>query len=368
MSDQSARTFTGDFKRFFLRGLVVLLPSVLTLWIVVKAYQFVDNSVAQPINRSIRLAMVKGSFVYEPLRERFDPSGDAVRSELFNRIQRGEVDNASMITSREMMQSVIGGDESVGALIRMNPSLPDRLVSVEEQIRLRLRRENISQWWQDHWYLDFFGLLVAVIAVYFAGRLLGGFFGRQMYKRIEALITQLPIFKQVYPSVKQIVDFLFGDEQPIKFNRVVTCEYPRKGIWSVGFLTGDSLRNIENAADDQMVTVFIPSSPTPFTGYTISVPKRETRELPLTVDEAIRFAVSGGVLVPNHQVPTRSLDPANVPDGVRELNDLKPAALDPADELADELGDEKANGSAIGPADPIDPQVPGRPTGSPDPV
>ena len=58
MSDPSARTFTSDFRRFFLRGLVVVLPTVLTLWIVVKAYQFVDNTIAEPINRSVRVMMV----------------------------------------------------------------------------------------------------------------------------------------------------------------------------------------------------------------------------------------------------------------------------------------------------------------------
>ena len=117
---------------------------------------------------------------------------------------------------------------------------------------------------------------------------------------MEDIITTLPIFKQVYPYVKQVVDFLFSDDRPIKFNRVVAVEYPRKGIWSVGFLTGATLRSIQEKAGDS-VTIFIPSSPTPFTGYTITVLRREVIELPLTVEEAIRFAVSGGVLVPDHE-------------------------------------------------------------------
>jgi uncharacterized membrane protein len=264
MSDPSARSFTADFKRFFLRGLVVLLPSVLTLWIVVKAYQFIDNTIAEPINRGVRVALVNTARVWEPLRDVFDPAQDALAKEMALLQQTGDTD-------------------------------PDR-----EVVRARLRRDNILQWWANQWYMDLIGLFVAIIAVYIAGRLLGGFLGRTAYRKIEDLITSLPIFKQVYPYVKQIVEFLFSDERPIKFNRVVVVEYPSEGIWSVGFMTGTSMRKIHERVGDA-VSVFIPSSPTPFTGYTITVPRDEVFELPISVEEAIRFAVSGGVLVPKHQ-------------------------------------------------------------------
>jgi uncharacterized membrane protein len=169
-------------------------------------------------------------------------------------------------------------------------------------MRLRLRREVIAEWWAKRWYMDLIGIFIAIIAVYIAGRLVGGFVGRRIYRKLEELITAVPVFKQVYPYVKQVVDFLFSDEPQMKFNRVVAAEYPRKGIWSIGFLTGATLSSIEaKEKDKELVTVFIPSSPTPFTGYTITIPRSEIVELPLTVEEAIRFAVSGGVLVPDHQ-------------------------------------------------------------------
>ncbi|MHC4428854.1 MAG: DUF502 domain-containing protein, partial [Planctomycetota bacterium] len=182
------------------------------------------------------------------------------------------------------------------------------------KIRAELRAANIRQWWADRWYMNVIGLIVAVVAVYVAGRLLGGFFGRRISRKLESLITTLPVFKQVYPYVKQIVDFLFSDERPLTFNRVVVVEYPRKGIWSVGFLTGETMKTIRDKAGDS-VTVFIPSSPTPFTGYTITVARNEVIELPITVDQAIRFAVSGGVLVPEHQLvrPEEEEKPAGPP-------------------------------------------------------
>jgi len=264
MSDPSGRTFTGDFRRFFLRGLVVLLPSILTLWIMVKAYQFIDNTIAEPINRGVRIMLVNTTRVWTPLREVFDPTEEEI--------------------------------EKAWAELPPNRQLPEARTT----LRAKLRAQHIETWWAGHWYMDLIGLFVAIIAVYIAGRLLGGFFGRRIYRKVEDIITTVPVFKQVYPYVKQVVDFLFSDDRPIKFNRVVAVEYPRKGIWSVGFLTGDTLRTIQERTGDS-VTVFVPSSPTPFTGYTITILREEVIELPLTVEEAIRFAVSGGVLVPTHE-------------------------------------------------------------------
>ncbi|MCP3905666.1 MAG: DUF502 domain-containing protein [Planctomycetes bacterium] len=285
MSDPSARTFTSDFKRFFLRGLVVLLPSVLTLWLVYNAYKFVDKHIADPINQQLQFAMGQTANYWSPLGEFFDPTTD--RNEDWGRA----------------VATLTGSDL--------------------EAERVRLRHVNITAWWEEHWYTDLIGLVVAVVVVYIAGRLLGGFFGRRIYRRLERFFTQIPVFKQVYPYVKQIVDFLFSDDQPIKFNRVVAVQYPRVGIWSVGFLTGGTLKSLREKKDDA-VTVFIPSSPTPFTGYTITVSWSEIVELPLSVEEALRFAVSGGVLVPDHQQAPGGAPPPptiEIPSGLIPLTD-----------------------------------------------
>ena len=263
MTDPAARTFSSDFKRFFLRGLVIVLPTVLTLWIVVKAYQFVDSSIAEPINRGVRLAIVELAPAWQPLRSITDP--------------------AEVELNEELARRIAGGNKIE-----------------KEALLIEMRRATVARWWEDRWYMDLIGLVVAIVSVYVAGRLLGGFFGRRIYTRIERFITSLPVFKQVYPYVKQIVDFLFSDDKAIKFNRVVVIEYPRKGIWSLGFMTGGTMRAIARHAGDS-VTVFIPSSPTPFTGYTITVKKDEVIDVPVSVEEALRFVVSGGVLVPNSQ-------------------------------------------------------------------
>jgi uncharacterized membrane protein len=112
----------------------------------------------------------------------------------------------------------------------------------------------------------------------------------------------------VYPALKQVVEFLFGSEQKnLEFNRVVMIEYPRPGIWSMGLVTGDAAREVRAAVGDA-VTVFVPSSPTPFTGWTVTVPRDQVRELPITVDEALRYLVSAGVVVPGDKIST---EPSN---------------------------------------------------------
>lgn len=333
MTQHSDRTFAADFKRFFLRGLVVLLPSVLTLWIVVKAYQFVDTTIAEPINRSVRLAMGHGARFWEPLRNTFDPTDAQLdRAVAEHAIERGAVNRDAV---RRELTSRLGQEPSeeqffAAAAERVAASSPGTVQSLQAE----LRQHNIQVWWQSRWYMNLIGIVVAIVAVYTAGRLLGGFFGRRIYWKLEGLITTIPVFKQIYPYVKQIVDFLFSDEQPMKFNRVVAAEYPRRGIWSVGFLTGDPLSSVATRAGD-CVTVFIPSSPTPFTGYTITVPKGDVMELPISVEEAIRFAVSGGVLIPDHQRPSAGMVPAPVPRAPDTVIDsptvVPPAGTTPAD-------------------------------------
>lgn len=265
MTDPTARTFSSDFKRFFARGLVVLLPTVLTLWIVVKAYQFVDQAIAEPINGGMRLAMNNLAPYWQPIRTAFDPSETEV----------------------------------VEAMAEAGNKAPTKEVMI-----VRLRTQNIQLWWAERWYMDLIGLVVAIVGVYVAGRLLGGFLGRSVYRRVERLITSLPVFKQVYPYVKQVVDFLFSsDDKQLKFSRVVMVEYPRKGAWSIGFLTGRAMKSVSANAPGgtESVTVFVPSSPTPFTGYAVNVPITDVVELPITVEEAVRFVVSCGVLIPATQ-------------------------------------------------------------------
>jgi len=265
MTDSNSKQ--KKLKRPFIRGLAVLLPSVLTLWLIVKAYQFIDSAIAEPINRGIRAAIIQIPKYFPSVADTF-----------------------AMSPSQEAL-------ETAAAAANIHPSNTEKINTLSQE----LFAASVDTWWVDHPWMNLLGLIVAAIIVYMSGRLVGGFIGRAFYRRIEKIMVAVPVIRKVYPYIKQLVDFLIADDAKPKFSRVVAVEYPRKGIWSVGFMTGGSLQSIEKQLPDS-ITVFIPSSPTPFTGYTITVQKKDTIDLPISVEEAIRFAVSGGVLVPDHQI------------------------------------------------------------------
>ncbi|MBS3733762.1 MAG: DUF502 domain-containing protein [Phycisphaerae bacterium] len=159
-----------------------------------------------------------------------------------------------------------------------------------------------------HWELYvgwWLALAVVVVAVYIFGRLVGTWIGRGLWRVTERTVTGMPVIRKVYPHVKQVTDFMLADKRKFQLeaSRVVAVEYPRKGIWSLGLVTGGGMRAIRDRAGEDVITVFIPSSPTPFTGYTIVVNKREAVEVPITFDEALRYTISGGVLTPQNQTP-----------------------------------------------------------------
>lgn len=273
----------GNFRRFFLRGLAVVLPATLTLWVLVQAYLWVDGSIAQPINAGVRQMLVE-SFVHIP-----------VTAEVFGLVPTDDVMNLG----REAAQ------------LHLDDHSQD--TSIQQAYYLTMTQT----WWDTYPPLSLIGLMIAAIAVYLAGRLVGGWLGRVVYRWLERLITSLPVVRKVYSWIKQVVDFLFrgqDGERVIKFSRVVAVQYPRKGIWAIGFQTGPVLKTLSEKVGTDAITVFIPSSPTPFTGYTITVPKTDTVDLPLTVEEAIGFTISGGVLRPDaEQLPVASMPQVESP-------------------------------------------------------
>jgi uncharacterized membrane protein len=265
----SDRTFAADFKRFFGRGLAILLPSILTLWILWYAFAFVFNSVAVPINRGIRWAVVQAAPSFVPAAPERQPEWYRV----------ADSERAEFLAQPE------------GKEFRAGP------ISVVTQ---EIRSQKFRRLWQSRWYLSGTGLVVAIVLIYLAGMLLGGLIGRKIYSRIEGWISRLPGFKQVYPHVKQLVNMVMGDK-PMAFKRVVLVEYPRKGIWSLGLVTSGSMQAVSDEAGSGVLAVFIPSTPTPFTGFVINVPESDVHDIPVSVDEAIRFLLTGGVLIPEHQ-------------------------------------------------------------------
>jgi len=146
------------------------------------------------------------------------------------------------------------------------------------------------------------GFLIALISVCILGALLASVVGRTLWRMIEKFIMNTPFLRRVYPYVKQITDLLLTQaEQKQLFSRVVAVEYPRKGIWSIGFVTGSGLEKVVSTIRKEFLTILIPTSPTPFTGFVITVPRKQTIDLDMTIEEALRFIVSGGVVTPGNK-------------------------------------------------------------------
>lgn len=139
-------------------------------------------------------------------------------------------------------------------------------------------------------------LCVFVLVLYFLGKWLA--FGTGEF--FERAIRRLPLVRSVYSSVKKVTNFVLVDKQ-VQYKRVVAVEYPRKGIWSIGLVTSDSVSEVVSAAREPCVTVVLPGSPTPITGYCVMVPTRETYDLSMTIEQALQFYVSCGVAVPKAQ-------------------------------------------------------------------
>jgi uncharacterized membrane protein len=140
------------------------------------------------------------------------------------------------------------------------------------------------------------------------------FMGKRMINIGEHLLLKVPLVRVIYPYVKQVTDFLLT-EKSLRFHTVVAVEYPRRGIYSIGFVTGQGFRTLKDELGDEMINVFIPSSPTPITGYVIFVRRSEAIDLPVTVDQALRFAISGGVIVPPHELVQSRFATAQIPMG-----------------------------------------------------
>ena len=192
------------------------MPTIVTIWIFVWGYTFIQENISIHINRGlVRLHLLSKGL-------KWDPEGNQAEQDLW-----------------------------------------------KEQKRI----------WTDFWvngWGSIAGFLIALIAVCVVGALFASVVGRTLWRMIEKFIMNTPVLSKVYPYVKQVTDFLFAQEEQeqMPFSRVVAVEYPRKGIWSLGLVTGSGLTKVVDNVRKECLTILIPTSPTPFTGFVIMVPKK----------------------------------------------------------------------------------------------
>lgn len=223
-----------DFRRFFVRGLAALLPTLVTIWLLVKLWDFLWESLG-------RYAIVGVKLVWFFLAER--------------------------------------------GWVRWEPA------------------GFIQDYWSEQWLgTRIVGVVLAILLVYLVGVLVGNLLGRTAWRVLEFGVMRIPVVRAIYPAVKQVTDFLLAERKgQFQSSRVVACQPHSNGIWSVALVTGNGLKPLTAAARQEMITVFVPSSPTAFSGYVMLVPREKVVELPMTVEEAMRLLISGGVITPQEK-------------------------------------------------------------------
>ncbi|MBI3320764.1 MAG: DUF502 domain-containing protein [Candidatus Omnitrophica bacterium] len=140
------------------------------------------------------------------------------------------------------------------------------------------------------------GLVVTVLVIFLVGVLSIHFFGRVVFQTIEIGLVRLPFVRKIYPAAKQLAQFLFSDEhRNAAFRRVVLVQYPRPGAYSIAFVTNESQSTVTGTSQ-RLLTLLIPNPPSPFTGPIIFVPEEDVVSLHLSVEDAVKLIVSGGVV------------------------------------------------------------------------
>ncbi len=142
------------------------------------------------------------------------------------------------------------------------------------------------------------GVLVVVLFLILIGWMAAGYMGRMMLRSSENILARIPAVRTIYGAVKQILETVLA-KQSSAFREVVLIEYPRRGIWAVGFITGTSQAQIQELTDDSMVNIFLPTTPNPTSGFLLFVPNRDVIRLNISIEEGIKLVVSAGIVVPS---------------------------------------------------------------------
>ena len=252
MEPSSPETFTQDFRRFFVRGLAALLPTLITLLLLIKIWSFLWESVGQYLIRGI------------------EDAADAA------------------------------GSGPAWAYVQSHPNwfhdtgLPPNVQT-------------------PPWFIQLVGVLLSLVLIYSIGLFVGNFMGRFYQRLVERAVRRIPLIRAVYPAIKQVTDFLLADHQQFAGSRVVAVEPHARGIWSIGLVTGPGVARLSSVVGKEMISVFVPSSPTAFSGYVLVVPRDSVVELPLSVEQALRLLVSGGVVTPTPEELRRRLEQIKMP-------------------------------------------------------
>jgi uncharacterized membrane protein len=154
--------------------------------------------------------------------------------------------------------------------------------------------------WSTQLAIAVVSLVLTAVAIYLLGLVAGNLVGRRLLTLVESGILRIPLVKGIYGAARQLLD-AFGASGTRTFSKVVLLEYPRAGLWTLGFVTTEVEHKIEARGKDRISTVpvFLPTTPNPTSGWMILVPTSDLRELDISIEDAIKLIVSGGIVAPD---------------------------------------------------------------------
>lgn len=142
-----------------------------------------------------------------------------------------------------------------------------------------------------------FGVILTVAIVLATGLVATNIFGQQLIELWEGLLVRVPVVKSIYSSVKQVSDTLFSDSGNA-FRQALLIQYPREGSWTIAFLTGTPGGDVANHLPGEYVSVYVPTTPNPTSGFFLMLPKTDVIELDMSVDQALKYIISMGTVAP----------------------------------------------------------------------
>jgi uncharacterized membrane protein len=146
------------------------------------------------------------------------------------------------------------------------------------------------------------GVVLTLLVVLITGMIVANFFGRRLVALWEGILSRIPLVRSIYSSAKQVAETVFSGSTR-SFREVVMLEYPRKGLWTLAFVTGEGIRQVSEKENEKVISVYVPTTPNPTSGFFLMVKQDDVVKLDISVDDGLKLILSTGVLVPPSMMP-----------------------------------------------------------------